>query len=870
MGRKKKKMEIDKEKLCDDCCFFCKDGGALRICDFEDCLKAYHPKCVGKDDSFLESEDHWTCSWHFCLECNRTPKFHCYCCPKAICRICFCDFEFSVIGPGVGFCNHCSMLAGVIEGVQNTDPHQGKIDFKDPETYEYFFSYYWETVKQKEGLSSIHVRRAIEQLNKDRNDKDFIDFAGDEVSSQVEDEYQPTSDNDHSNNRKRHGAMNRRKRNRGNLSARKGKVQYKKNDINGWASDLLCDFLDSIGKDTTEELSQHEVTAIVIQYCKENNLFDPVKKKKIVSDAKLKSLLGKKSVQKNSIYSLLTPHFTVNLEQSNDESEDKDVSASISCKRQRKSSSYMKPQDNEVNKVEQYKEYKHNSEDEDVSASVSCKRQRGSSSYMKPQNNEVTNVDVHQQGRFASMVAQNIKLLYLNRSLMEELLKEPETFDAKVIGSFVRVKSDPFDYLQKNSHVLVKVTGIKRMSRNDEVSKEVLLQVSNMPKGVSVCQLSNDNFSEEECKDLRQRVKDGRLERTSVIEFKERAHILHEVITKQWIVKELYRLRNLIDQANEKGWRRQYPFLDFLYVERKQLLDRPSEQSRMLHEFPEIIADETEVVLTNKQHSKKDKHENNLSPEPDSVKLSEPSAEDAGSGAHFAEHEQQDKGPESEELKQWHHTVSSHENSLLPEPDIREFSKVSTKDMGEHEQQYQVPEPEELEQHHTVSSHESNDGGIHEEVINEPSIIQVKGNHPEASHSELESGQPITSQPKSGFPNKRSNPPPVMIELSDDDDDDEEDNTIGVSNKPVEVSDDKKKDTNTIGVRKKAVDDSDSSIWYCVTPHGCKAGPYSMSLLKGQADAFSSELKFKVWKCNQSPEEAIFLTDAIRQFSGAK
>jgi len=38
-------------------------------------------------------------------------------------------------------------------------------------------------------------------------------------------------------------------------------------------------------------------------------------------------------------------------------------------------------------------------------------------------------------------------------------LKQPDIFAGKVLGSYVRTKSDPNDYLQKNSHLLLEVTG---------------------------------------------------------------------------------------------------------------------------------------------------------------------------------------------------------------------------------------------------------------------------------------------------------------------------------------------------------------------------------------------------------------------------
>ncbi|RVW44324.1 hypothetical protein CK203_070942 [Vitis vinifera] len=50
------------------------------------------------------------------------------------------------------------------------------------------------------------------------------------------------------------------------------------------------------------------------------------------------------------------------------------------------------------------------------------------------------------------------------------------------------------------------------------------------------------------------------------VEFEEKARSLHEDITKHWIKKELSRLQNLIDRANEKGCRSEYPLLIYCNI----------------------------------------------------------------------------------------------------------------------------------------------------------------------------------------------------------------------------------------------------------------------------------------------------------------
>jgi hypothetical protein len=195
-------------------------------------------------------------------------------------------------------------------------------------------------------------------------------------------------------------------------------VKDKKTDFDGWGSIRLMDFLKKIGRDTTKEFSEHDVASFIIEYCHKNKLFDPEKKKRVICDANLYALLRRKSVNKNNIQNLLASHFAENVEETDD---------AIS-----------------------------GSEEMDNVEAVNFPKQRNLNSTTK----SFQNVAFEElPSGFAAIICSNLKLVYLKRSLIVELLKQPETFDGKVLGSFVRTKSDPNDYLQKNSHLLLQVTG---------------------------------------------------------------------------------------------------------------------------------------------------------------------------------------------------------------------------------------------------------------------------------------------------------------------------------------------------------------------------------------------------------------------------
>ncbi|CAI0439543.1 unnamed protein product [Linum tenue] len=517
-----------KEDTSEGVCFFCKDGGDLRICDFKGCTKAYHHECVEKEKSFLDDDAYWKCAWHSCMLCGKSPKFHCFCCYKAVCGRCLCDVDFGVVKSTRGFCDHCLTLAGLIEGTKTAAPGQ-EVDFDAPDSYEYFFKYYWEgEVKVKEGLTKEVLVSAQKQLKKELDRETALDpvcdakedSSGSSGSSWNESDYADVSP-----------GKQRKARRRGKVGEGKHhpvkmkRFGSKKREFSGWGSKALVEFLTSIGKDISQQLSQHEVAEIIKRYSAENNLFDPEKKKQIVCDAKLYTLFVRKSVNKNRIHGHLAKHFAEN--QSDDDLD-----------------------------LAEEDWFVVDGEDD---VQVANKKPRTSEANCR---DKVAAVPPVNRRCFASVTTENMKHVFLKKSVVEELSKDSDNFDVKVIGSFVRVKADPHDYSQKNSHLLVQVTGVRRQF--GESKESILLQVSDMMGEMPICKLSDENFAEEECQDLRQRVKNGFIKRPVIVEFEEKVRVLHESITKDWIQRELVILKRLRDQASLKGWRREYPLLLWL------------------------------------------------------------------------------------------------------------------------------------------------------------------------------------------------------------------------------------------------------------------------------------------------------------------
>ncbi|XP_042061973.1 uncharacterized protein At5g08430-like isoform X2 [Salvia splendens] len=620
---KKKKTVVNKEENAESWCFVCKDGGDLIICDHAGCRKSYHPSCLKNDDSVVGSEANFICDWHTCsICCKRSSSLHCYTCTRAVCRRCLHHLEVFRVKGKYGFCKHCLKLSLLIEGDKDYDSDGEKVDFEDLNTVEGLFWEYYMIIKKEEGLE-------LQDLYAAKDGVKTMNIS--ESSSEENHEEDEISDYD--------GAEHVKKCRRTSSEKRSGRkklgfqipMKLSKNDFIGWGSRALIDFLSSIGKSTDEQLSHGDVTSIVYMYVKENKLMHPEKRKMISCDALLQSLFRKKTITKNKVHELLRDHFA----EYHDESEEDGMG--------------------------------YDSEDENAGISDVCKKQRKLNTERKPPEKEL--VDDVPLGCFASLVGENVKLVYLRRSLLIDLLKQPKSFAEKVVGCFVRVKSDPYDYCSRNSHQLMQVRGVKRDSIcQNNIEAEAILLISALPGEISTSQLSDDDFSEEECEDLRRKVLAGLLERPTVEYLQQKVNILHEDLMKHWVIKELALLKNLIDRANEKGWRREL----YEYLEKKRRLQTPSEVSKLLASVPKVIPDRCEL------HHNPEDTVNDMSIEKDSPKAN------LECNSPVTNHGWQDDKESDEKTRQCNPSPPARKESIFKEPeDDNMTSRKASQPTGE-------------------------------------------------------------------------------------------------------------------------------------------------------------------------------------------
>ncbi|XP_047315409.1 zinc finger CCCH domain-containing protein 44-like [Impatiens glandulifera] len=170
--RKKKNQEVGKKEIAEDWCFVCKDGGSLRVCDYNfgslsgerekhDCNLVYwlqreRKSCneismqqfpiVGVAVSIMELQlfsFFILTRWHSCFNCNKPSKYHCFFCPSAVCQHCSNILEFARVRDTKGFCHNCLKLALLGEANKTEDSDEEFVDFSNRDTFECLFLEYW-------------------------------------------------------------------------------------------------------------------------------------------------------------------------------------------------------------------------------------------------------------------------------------------------------------------------------------------------------------------------------------------------------------------------------------------------------------------------------------------------------------------------------------------------------------------------------------------------------------------------------------------------------------------------------------------------------------------------------------------------------
>ncbi|KAI3461960.1 hypothetical protein Pfo_018623 [Paulownia fortunei] len=617
---KRKKQEDEEE----DVCFICFDGGSLVLCDRKGCPKAYHPACIKRDEAFFKSKAKWNCGWHICSVCRKASHYMCYTCTYSLCKGCTKDADYLCVRGNKGFCTTCMKTIMLIENKDQANNDSAvQVDFDDKTSWEYLFKVYWVLLKEKLSLTMSELTQArkpwkgvapvvrkpqlshtaldgkvsnpnrssehlemnklreaqnyrlktatssidnhIEKLNSDKGedvpifskdtkndstDESSIEGTGEPGIKKATDKPVIEKDEDNPSIVKDTGEP------RGRDPENPGIGNHTE-----WASKALLEFVVHMKNGDISALSQFDVQSLLLDYIKTHNLGDPIQKSQIICDSRLKNLFGKQRVDHIEMLKLLESHFLIK--------EDYQKVSFIPAGFFGSVASDMEVDGNNLDQLMRINSRKRKT----------CKK----SEERAPQNNlsEYAAIDVH-----------NINLIYLRRNLMENLIEDKENFHDKVVGSIVRIRISSNDQ-KPDVYRLVQVVGTSKVAEPYKIgdrTANILLEVLNldMKEVVSIDAISNQEFTEDECRQLYQSIRCGLLKQFTLDEIRKKAMALQPVRLNDWLEAEILRLNHLRDQASEKGRKKEYPLE---YVHKIQLLKSPEEHQRRISEVPEIHAD---------------------------------------------------------------------------------------------------------------------------------------------------------------------------------------------------------------------------------------------------------------------------------------
>ncbi|XP_047328484.1 zinc finger CCCH domain-containing protein 19-like [Impatiens glandulifera] len=547
-----------KKTTGEDVCFICFDGGELVLCDRRGCHKAYHPSCVNQDEAFFQAEGRWNCGWHLCSICEKNARYMCYTCTFSLCQKCTKDAVISCVRGNKGFCETCMRTVMLIENNESANK-EDQVDFDDKSSWEYLFKDYWTDLKEKLSLTTDEIAQAKNprrvSLGKDESNEEYID-ANDGGSGS------DSSENLADRKPKKRMSKRRSKLHENTEEADLPNTSEKASAPANteWASRELLEFVMHMKDGDNSVLSQFDVQALLLEYIKRNKLRDPRRKSQIVCDARLVNLFGKARVGHFEMLKLLESHFLMKTDAQID-----DVQGIVV--------------DTDVNQAD-----KDGTTDSPFSkGSKEKKRRTRKKGYEREAQSNLDD--------YAAIDNHNINLIYLRRKLIEDILEDIDKFHDTVVGTFVRIRISGNNQKQ-DLYRLVQVTGTTKADNPYKVGKRTTgfyLEVLNLDKTevVVIDTISNQDFTEDECKRLRQSIKCGLINRLTVGDVLHKATEIHAARVNDWLEAETQRIAHLRDRASEKGRRKELREC----VEKLQVLKTPEERRRRLEEIPEIHAD---------------------------------------------------------------------------------------------------------------------------------------------------------------------------------------------------------------------------------------------------------------------------------------
>lgn len=552
-----------KKVIGEDVCFICFDGGDMVLCDRRGCPKAYHPSCVNRDEAFFRAKGRWNCGWHLCSHCEKNAHYMCYTCTFSLCKTCIKEFVFFRVRTNKGFCETCMKTVMLIENNERASK-EDRVNFDDKSSWEYLFKDYWEDLKAKLSLSADELAEAKNPwkgsdvlAGKQESPEEVFDATNDRGSGSESSENVVTRKSKRKAKKKSKSLTKEEDLPSSRVVVDAGGTSLHRNSE--WASTELLEFVMHMKNGDDSVLSQFDVQALLLEYIKRNKLRDPRKKSQIICDSRLGNLFGKARVGHFEMLKLLESHFLVK-----EDSQPDDVQGSVV--------------DTVVNHLEA---------DEIIDAPRKGSKDRRRKMRRKddlggPQSN---------LGDYAAIDIHNISLIYLRRKLVEDLLEDLEKFHDKVFGTFVRIRISGSTQNQ-DMYRLVQVVGTRKAAELYKVGKKVtdlVLEILNLNKTevVSIDTVSNQEFTEDECKRLRQSIKCGLIERLTVGDILDKAMEIQEARVNDWLETETVRLSHLRDRASDLGRKKELREC----VEKLQLLKTPEERMRRLEEVPKIHAD---------------------------------------------------------------------------------------------------------------------------------------------------------------------------------------------------------------------------------------------------------------------------------------